>query len=78
MGVVDGAKEEMQADWTPAAAFWEIAESGDAVRLQKPGWPPHEGYVDDKTPDGDIVWVVRVGELRLFHRADGYSLIVCR
>ncbi|WP_454810651.1 hypothetical protein [Paenarthrobacter nitroguajacolicus] len=26
-------------------------------------------------PDGDIVWVLSVGERRLFHIADGYSLV---
>lgn len=71
-------KKDVEANRMPANGFWETVEKGDAVRLQKPGWPPHDGYVDDKTPDGDIVWVVRVGERRLFHRFDGCSLIVRR
>ncbi len=60
----------------PTTIHWEPAEVGDAVSLQMPGWPPHYGLVDDKTPDGDIVWVVSVGERRLFHKEDGYSLSV--
>lgn len=71
-------KRDVEANRMPANGFWETVEIGDAVRLQKPGWPPHDGYVDDKTPDGDIVWVVRVGERRLFHRFDGCSLIIRR
>lgn len=70
--------QDRPADWAPAVLFWEKAEVGDAVRLQKPGWPPLDGYVEDRTPDGDIVWVVSVGERRLFHRADGFSLMVWR
>lgn len=68
----------MKTDWTPAAAFWQQTEKGDAVRLQRPGWPPYYGFVEDKTADGDIVWIVSVGERRLFHRSDGYSLVVWR
>ena len=67
---------ETHADWTPADGFWEWVEPGDNVRLQKQGWPPYDGYVDNRTPDGNIVWVLSVGERRLFHRADGYSLVV--
>lgn len=70
--------QDQPAEWTPAVPFWEKAEVGDAVRLQKPGWPPLDGYVEDRTPDGDIVWVVSVGERRLIHRADGFSLMVWR
>ena len=65
-------------EWAPSLGFWENAEVGNAVRLQKQGWPPYDGYVEDRTPDGDIVWVVSVGERRLFHRADGYTLMVWR
>lgn len=61
---------------TPPAAFWEKAEVGDVVRLEQPGWPPLDGLVEDKTSSGDIVWVISVGERRLFHKADGYSLVV--
>jgi hypothetical protein len=66
------------AAWGPAVVIWETPEVGDAVRLQKQGWPPLDGYVEDRTPEGDNVWVVRVGERRLFHRADGYNLTVLK
>ncbi|MDR6989164.1 L-ascorbate metabolism protein UlaG (beta-lactamase superfamily) [Paenarthrobacter nitroguajacolicus] len=59
-----------------SVTFWESAKVGDEVRLQKPDWPLLEGFVDDRMPDGSIVWVVVAGERRLFHRADGYSLMV--
>jgi L-ascorbate metabolism protein UlaG (beta-lactamase superfamily) len=76
---VDPAQEEnedMLNEWTPPAGFWEEANVGDAVRLQQPGWPPHDGFVEDKTANGDVVWVVSVGARRLFHKGDGYSLVV--
>ena len=76
MNEAQGSESAAQVDWTPPAAFWEKAEPGDAVRLQRPGWPPYDGYVDEITPDGDIVWVLSIGERRLFHKADGYSLVV--
>ncbi len=76
MNAAHKSENEMQASWTPPAGFWEKTEPGDAVRLQRPGWPPYDGYVNDRTPDGDIVWVLSLGERRLFHKADGYSLVV--
>jgi hypothetical protein len=66
----------MLNEWTPPVHFWEETEVGDLVRLEQPGWPPLDGFVEDKTSSGDIVWVVSVGERRLFHKADGYSLVV--
>lgn len=76
MSAGHASPNETRGDWTPAEAFWEWVEPGDSVRLQKHGWPPYDGYVDDRTSDGNIVWVLSVGVRRLFHRADGYSLIV--
>ncbi len=68
--------EDMMTEGTPPPAFWEKAEVGDRVRLEQPGWPPLDGFVEDKTSSGDVVWVVSVGGRRLFHKADGYSLVV--
>ena len=76
METAHGEIEDAASEWTPPAAFWEKAELGDVVHLEQPGWPPLEGFVEDRTSNGDIVWVVSVGERRLFHKADGYSLIV--
>jgi hypothetical protein len=76
MEAVHGMKEDVMSEVTSAAASWEDAEVGDLVRLEKPGWPPRDGFVEDKTSSGDIVWVVSAGERRLFHKADGYSLTV--
>lgn len=76
MESVHGEDEGMMTEWTPPVVFWENVEVGDPVRLEQPGWPPLDGFVEDKTFSGDIVWVVTVGERRLFHKADGYSLMV--
>lgn len=78
MEAVHGTNEGVLTAKTLADVFWEEAEIGDVVRLQKPGWPPRDGFVVDKTSSGDIVWVVSAGERRLFHKADGYSLVVRR
>lgn len=61
---------------TPEFAIWELAEIGDAVFLQKPGCTPHRGVVENRTADGDIVWVISAGARLLFHLEDGYSLRV--
>jgi hypothetical protein len=53
-----------------------MVDIGDFVRLHRSGWPPREGYVEDRTLKGDIVWVVSLGERRLFHKDDGYNLVV--
>ena len=76
MSATHAGSGEATAERRQPIAFWGKVEVGDAVRLQKADWPPHEGYVDDKTPDGDIVWISSVGERRVFHKADGYSLMV--
>jgi hypothetical protein len=68
--------EDMMTEWTPPAVFWEKVQVGDLVCLERAGWPPLDGFVEDKISSGDIVWVVSGGERRLFHKADGYSLIV--
>lgn len=71
-----GKNEDILNEWTPPAGFWEETKVGDPVRLEQPGWPPLDGFVEDKMPSGDIVWVVSAGGRRLFHKADGYSLTV--
>lgn len=60
----------------PMTTSWEAAEIGDQVCLQNLGSPRHCGVVDNKTSTGDIVWVVSEGERRLFHKDDGYNLLV--
>lgn len=55
---------------------WDNTEIGDLVRLEMPGWPPQHGLVQDKTADGDTVWVIWTGERRLIHIGDGWSLTV--
>lgn len=78
METVQENNEDMVNEWAAPAGFWEETEVGDQVRLERPGWPPLDGFVEDKTPNGDIVWIVSVGYRRLFHKADGYSLVVRR
>jgi hypothetical protein len=45
------------------------------VELSRNGLPAYAGLVDDRTADGEVVWVsTPVGGRRLFHISDGYDL----
>ena len=74
METAHGKNEDVLNEGTAPDHFWEETEIGDPVRLERLGWPPLDGFVEDKTSSRDIVWVVSVGERRLFHKTDGYSL----
>ena len=55
--------------------IWTAA-IGSYVCLTKPGGLPQCGIVDAKTPDGSVLWVIStLGERRLFHVSDGFSLV---
>ncbi|MDQ0924950.1 hypothetical protein QF038_003458 [Pseudarthrobacter sp. W1I19] len=57
--------------------LWEDVQVGDPVELSRNGRAAYAGLVDDRTADGDVVWVsAPVGGRRLFHIADGYDLAV--
>ena len=54
---------------------WDPVEIGDLVELRRNGRVAFSGVVDEKTDDGDIVWVTApAGGRRLFHIADGLDL----
>jgi hypothetical protein len=54
---------------------WEDVQVGEAVELSRNGLQAYAGLVDDRTADGEVVWVsTPVGGRRLFHISDGYDL----
>lgn len=54
---------------------WDDVDVGDAVELRRNGRAAFSGLVDDRTDDGDVVWVTApAGGRRLFHIADGFDL----
>ena len=54
---------------------WDDVDIGDAVELRRNGRTAFSGLVDDRTDDGDVVWVTAPpGGRRLFHIADGFDL----
>jgi hypothetical protein len=58
-------------------ARWEEVQVGEPVELSRNGRPVYAGLVDDRTADGEVVWVATtVGGRRLFHISDGYDLLV--
>ena len=48
---------------------------GDSVQLSRNGRIEYTGQVDDRTADGDVVWIkTGLGRRRLFHVGDGFQL----
>lgn len=57
-------------------ARWEEVQVGEPVQLSRNGRQVYAGLVDDRTTDGDVIWVkTTVGGRRLFHISDGYDLL---
>ncbi|MFF1385984.1 hypothetical protein ACFVWT_20725 [Arthrobacter sp. NPDC058288] len=54
---------------------WDDVQVGDSVQLSRNGRIEYTGQVDDRTADGDVVWIkTSLGRRRLFHAGDGYQL----
>lgn len=54
---------------------WEDVQVGETVELSRNGKRAYAGLVDDRTADGEVVWVTTpIGGRRLFHISDGYDL----
>lgn len=54
---------------------WADVQVGEAVELSRNGRTAYSGLVDDRTADGDVVWVTTpIGGRLLFHISDGYDL----
>ncbi|ABK02028.1 hypothetical protein Arth_0629 [Arthrobacter sp. FB24] len=54
---------------------WDDVPVGDSVQLSRNGRIEYTGQVDDRTADGDVVWIkTSLGRRRLFHVGDGYEL----
>jgi hypothetical protein len=58
---------------TPAG--WDDVQVGDNVQLTRNGRIEYTGQVDDRTADGDVVWIkTGLGRRLLFHVGDGFQL----
>ena len=60
-------------------SLWKSLEQGDLVILSREGVPCHRGEIDDRTEDGQAIWVTDdIGHRRLFHIEDDYELMIYR
>ena len=58
-------------------SLWKSLTQGDEVSLRLRGFDIHAGTVEDRTPDGQSIWVIdRIGDRRLFHIDDNYDLVL--
>jgi hypothetical protein len=58
-------------------SLWKSLERGDLVILSQQGVPCHRGSIDDRTEDGQTIWVTDdIGYRRLFHIEDDYELMI--
>jgi hypothetical protein len=56
-------------------SMWASLEQGDAVTLSQRGVECHKGLVDERTEDGQTIWVIdKIGDRRLFHIEDDCDL----
>lgn len=59
------------------ASLWASLQQGDVVTLSRRGVQCHQGFVEDRTADGQTIWVTdNIGHRRLFHVQDDYDLLV--
>lgn len=64
-----------QKNWVSSAPSWDDVQIGDSVQISGDGRIEYTGQVDDRTADGDVVWIkTNLGRRRLFHVADGFQL----
>ena len=58
-------------------SMWATVQRGDAVTLSRRGVECHKGLVDERTEDGQTIWVIdEIGDRRLFHIEDDCDLHV--
>jgi hypothetical protein len=59
------------------SSMWTSLQRGDFVTLLRHGVENHKGCIDDRTEDGQTIWVTDgIGDRRLFHIEDEYELLV--
>ena len=59
------------------ASTWASLQRGDTVTLSQRGVECHKGLVDERTEDGQTIWVIdKIGDRRLFHIEDDCDLQV--
>lgn len=64
-----------QKNWVSSAPCWDDVQIGDSVQISRNGRIEYTGQVDDRTADGNVVWIkTSLGRRRLFHVADGFQL----
>nr|QKY82454.1 hypothetical protein [Arthrobacter sp. IN13] len=64
-------------DQDPRRRSWTSLLPGDIITLLDSGNRVCDGFVDDRTDDGTVIWVVDViGGRRLFHIDDGVDFEV--
>ena len=58
-------------------SLWATLQRGDAVTLSQRGVECYKGLVDERTEDGQTIWVIdKIGDRRLFHIEDDCDLQV--
>lgn len=57
--------------------LWKALLPGDVIRIFHLGIAVTSGFIDDRTEDGDVIWVVdSIGGRRLFHVDDEFDFEV--
>jgi hypothetical protein len=58
-------------------SMWTSLQRGDVVTLNRHGVRCHQGTIDERTDDGQMIWVIDgLGDRRLFHIEDDYELLI--
>jgi hypothetical protein len=78
MGIKERASGNIvtsQKNQVSSALYWDDVQVGDSVQISRNGHIEYTGHVDDRTADGNVVWIkTNLGRRRLFHVADGVEL----
>lgn len=56
---------------------WSDLATGDLVSVVEPRTAAYQGWIDEKMPSSDIVWIRRsdLGSRHLIHRQDGVLIV---
>lgn len=58
-------------------SLWMSLLEGDVITIYDSKTKICSGYVDDRTKDGTVIWVIDdIGGRRLFHIGDGFNFEV--
>lgn len=57
--------------------IWSTLKLGDVLNLRRREISFHQGFIDDRTDDGRMIWITgSLGDRRLFHIDDDYDVTV--